>query len=97
MSQSNVGGCIREQDRVVWVGDPREMPPGSSGKARRVSATRVEVDWGSGHKDVYERGGEVVSCEEAGRLGVEPWVELYESLRDLPPEERSCYPCQVHQ
>jgi hypothetical protein len=70
-------GTIREQDRVVWVGDTKARPAGSSGKAREVTRSRVEVDWGGGTTGEHRRGAEVVSCAEAARRGIEPWASAF--------------------
>ena len=74
-------GVIREQDRVVWVGDPEVAPVGSSYKARAVTQTHVALDPIGGtyqerQQNVvwYRRGFQVVSCQEAANRGIEPWA-----------------------
>jgi hypothetical protein len=72
---------IQEQDRVVWVGDPSVRPVGSSGKARVISAPYLAngfilVGWGGGNEGPERVGVDVVSCEEAGRRGIEPWTAM---------------------
>jgi hypothetical protein len=78
------GDVVCVQDRVAWIGDPEARPRGSSGKVReiRFDQTRgwtvAEVDWGGRDETWCVFGSEVVSCVEAGRQGVEPWVGVYE-------------------
>ncbi len=74
-------GHIAVEDRVVWVGDPSVVAPGSSFKAREVTRTQVAIDPIHGtyqqrlnDLEWYKRGTEIVSCREAQRRGIEPWA-----------------------
>jgi hypothetical protein len=71
------GDRIREQDRVVWVGDNAIRPVGSSGKVREIDGKGAFVDWGSGSDGWYEIGVTIVSCKEAARRGIEPWAKAF--------------------